>query len=214
MKTTTAIKQVSLATAGAALLSLGGSIFAPSSAFAASVSFIEGANETDPIVVTTNLFLTAPIVTTPETATVTGFHYPAISPSPINRGSRAAGLFEPGSTTLLSDYVLFTAGPLTSNCPPVAGGICQNLSLNFFSVDTLVSDLPSGFTFGGGIEEDGTLQDISALLGTLPEGLIVRVQSQVAEPTPEPTSLLGFLALGVLGAGSACKRRGKEQAEN
>jgi hypothetical protein len=183
-------------------------LVATSSAFAATISFIEGPLETDPVAVTTNLVLTLPITVTSETAVVIGFHHPGISPSPISFvGSVSAGLFEPGSTTLLSDYVLLTASDIRQD--PVFG-LAQDLDIRFFSVDTLVSDLPTGFTFGGGVEEDGNLQDLSPFLGTLPEGLIVSVLSQPGpEQVPEPTSLLLLgSGLAVL-AGGARKRHKK-----
>jgi hypothetical protein len=169
-----------------------GLLMPTSTAFAAFVNFIEGPLETDPISVTTNLLLTSPIVVTPETAIVAGFHFPSISPSPVFEGTRAAGLFEPGSTTLLSDYVLLTADPIIPGGPD---GIEQMLTIQFFSVDTLVSDLPIGFTFGGGVEENGTLQDISGFLGTLPEGLLVGILSRPQE-IPEPSTFV-LAALGL-----------------
>src|SRR6476469_9809080 len=45
----------------------------------------------------------------------------------------------------------------------------------------LVSELPSGFPFGGGVTANGEFQDLSPFLGTLPEGLIVTARSF---PTP------------------------------
>lgn len=45
-------------------------------ATAAFVSFTEGALESDPVVVATNIVLTAPTLVTNESAIVTGFHNP------------------------------------------------------------------------------------------------------------------------------------------
>lgn len=175
----------SLWVAAAVLMSCGG-------AFAAFIDFVEGVAESDPVAVSTNIVLTAPTLVTPESAIVTGFHHPAISPSPIATppGRRAAALFEPGNQDLVSDYVLLTVGEIRGD--PVFG-VAQDLIVEFFSVDIPLTDFLAllangGFTFGGGLVEDGTLQDLSALLGTLPEGLIVRAQSGPGE-LPEPASV-------------------------
>jgi hypothetical protein len=167
---------------------------APRSAHAAFITFTESTNGVDPIAVSTNLVLTAPTVATADSAIVTGFHHGGISPSDLTPGSRSAGLFEPGSTTLLSAYVLLTVGDFRFD--PVFG-LAQDISISFFTQNTLVTALPAGFPFGGGIETNGALQDLSALLGTLPEGLTVSARAQPAA-VPEPTSLL-LLGTGALG---------------
>jgi len=172
----------------------------------AIISISEGTAETDPITVTTNLVLTSPTVATAESAVVVGFIHPGISPSPISAGSRSAGLFEPGSTTLLSDYVLLTVGAVRGD-PQF--GAAQDVTIEFHSTDTLVANLPSGFPFGGGVVEDGTLQDISGFLATMPEGLIVKVSSLPSDDpaVPEPTSLALWTLGGLALAGYRWRRR-------
>ena len=176
-----------------------------SGAFAAFINFVEATLEGDPVVVATNIVLTAPSVITAESARVTGFHHPGISPSPIATppGKRAAALFEPGNQDLVSDYVLLTVGEIR---PDAVFGLAQDLLVEFFSVDISLADFRvflanGGFTFGGGLVEDGTLQNLSALLGTLPEGLIVRAQSGPGE-LPEPGSValvgLGLMAFAII----------------
>ena len=66
-----------------------GFVFATSVANAAFVNFIEAANETDPVLVSTNL-MGAVSTATAEGATVSGFHTPAISPNPVDPGKRFA----------------------------------------------------------------------------------------------------------------------------
>src|SRR6476661_306585 len=149
----------------------------PRSASAVTISFAEPVAETDPVKVTTTLVVTSMTVTH-DSAVVTGFHGPFNSPSPVTSGSRSAGLFEPGSTTRLRAYVLLSAGNVTER-PPF--GILQDISISFFTRSILVSELPSGFPFGGGVTANGEFQDLSPFLGTLPEGLIVTARSF---PTP------------------------------
>ena len=179
-----------------------------SGAHAAFINFVESADETGLVDVSTNLVLTAPIVTTPESATVMGFHHPGISPSPLETGRRAAALFEPGDPNMVSDYVLLTAFDIRGD---LDFGLAQDLIIQFFSIDILLGDLLAqlsldGFTFGGGLEEDGTLQDLSLSLGTLPEGLIVGALSHAGEAIPEPASL-ALLGLGLVGLGYTHRRR-------
>lgn len=177
---------------------------------AAFVSFSEGFLETDPVVVSTNIVVVS-VSSTPESASLSGFHHPGISPSPVTPGKRFAVLFEPGlpgvTPQLVSDYLLFTASDIRKDAQ---FGDAQDLAFEFFSQDILLADLLQdlavrGFTYGGGLVEDGTLQDVSALLGTLPEGLIVSMRSGPGE-VPEPQSLaLALLAL--VAVGCARKRR-------
>lgn len=167
------------------------SALAPRPASAAFINFVEAANGVDPVSVTTDLVLTAPIVATAQSATVVGFLHPGISDNPVTPGLQAsAGLFAPGFPNLLTAYVLLTAGAFQDD--PVFG-VKQAITAQFFTQDILVSGLPAGFPFGGGVVVNGTLQDLSAFLGSVPEGLVVRAQANV----PEPTSLV-LLGTGVL----------------
>lgn len=182
-------------------------MLATSAASAAFIDFIEGVLETDPVIVNTNLILNAPLTVTSEYAAVAGFHHPLISANPLTPGKTFAVLFEPGMPDMVSDYVMLTADPLRSDA---AFGVAQDLFIEFFSNDMLFSDLlaqmmESGFVYGGGLVEDGSLQDLSFFLGTLPEGLVVRVQSDV-EAVPEPSSLALF-GLGIAVFGYLVRRR-------
>lgn len=178
-------------------------MLASSVASAAFIDFIEGVQETDLITVNTNLILTAPITVTNEYAAVAGFHHPLLSANPVAPGKTFAVLFEPGTQNMVSDYVMLTADPIRQDA---AFGVAQDFFIEFFSIDIGFSDLlaqmrESGFAYGGGLVEDGSLQDLSFFLGTLPEGLVVRVQSDV-EAIPEPSSIamfgLGMVALACL----------------
>jgi MYXO-CTERM domain-containing protein len=110
----------------------------------------------------------------------------------------------------VSDYVLFTAGPFDSGT--------QAIHIEFYSGNILLADLIAnnpGFPWGGGIVEDGTLQDISGPLGTFAtqsvEGLYVRLQSPLveqAESVPEPSGLvLGAFGLALLGVAAWRRQR-------
>ncbi len=179
---------------------------AANNSFATFVSFIEGPAETDVTVVLTGVVTTEPVIATPEYAKVVGFHHPGISPSPLTVGSRSAGLWEPGAQGVLSDYVLLTAGEIHDN-PDF--GLAQDLTIEFFSEDTPLADFLQkypNFPFGGAIEETGTLQDISELLGTLPEGLIVSVLSYPGEENV-PDSGSTFALLGSISFGLVAFRR-------
>lgn len=185
-----------------------GFTLATGGAQAASVDFIEAAIETDPVTVLTDIVLAVPIVTTPETAVVSGLHHPGISPEPLVPGKRAAALFEPGPPGFVSDWVQITIGDVRGDS---GFGVVQDLFIEFFSADIALGDLltlldAGGFSFGGGVVEDGTLQDLSGLLGTLPEGLIVRALSRPGEAVPEPASMV-LIALAAAALGAARRRK-------
>lgn len=105
-----------------------------------------------------------------------------------------------GNPLLVSDYVLLTVGDIRAY---PAFGLAQDLTIGFFSVDILLQDFlaqldATGFTYGGGVEENGLLQDLSGFLGILPEGLLISASSTAVE-LPEPASLaLVGLALASL----------------
>ncbi|MBL8473119.1 MAG: PEP-CTERM sorting domain-containing protein [Rhodocyclaceae bacterium] len=174
-------------------------------ASAAFVDIIEGAEGTT---ITINTNLTGPsgpgssptISAGTETASIDGYHFPAISPSPVTPGIFvAAGLVESIGGPL-SDLVLLQASTFL-DCGNI--GICQRLTISFYSDveggPPLESLIPTAATFLGSMLEDGTLQDMSSLLGTLPEGLVLRVQSDT-ERVPEPASI-ALLAAGLAGLG-------------
>lgn len=171
---------------------------APRTASAAFITFTESANGVDPVGVSTNLVLTAPIVATAQSATVVGFHHAGISPDPIIPGSRSAGLFAPGVPNLLSAYILLTAGDFELDA---VFGLIQSIQIQFFTQDTLVSALPAAFPFGGGVVANGSFQDLSTQLAAAPEGLLVSVRA-----VPEPTSLL-LLGSGALALAWRVRRR-------
>jgi hypothetical protein len=185
-----------------------GALLSVSNALAATVTFQERVNDLP--IITTNLSLSGPLEATSESATVNGVLSSANALNPITPGSFIAGLSD-GNSNLLSDYVLLTAGQIQ---PTGLQGtdFIQNVTVQFFSNDILVSDLlasfpPQSVTFGGSVPEDGTVQNISTLLNSsLYFGsLSVYIQSAQSDAleTPLPAAFTlfatGLGALGLLG---------------
>jgi hypothetical protein len=98
----------------------------------------------------------------------------------------------------------------------VAGGV-SNSAFFAFNFDTSTQTLFGNFNVGGGTSTDrtqlfGTIGDVLRLLeiGSF-DGLFLDLQYPgvvtVTEKVPEPSSILGVLALGVIGAGSLLKKK-------
>ncbi len=180
---------------------------------AAFIHIFEAPTEGGLITFLTDMVAVSVAGLTPESLDLTGFHFPSISPSPVDPGVYAANLLEPGSPppgpdALVSDVVIVEA----FEWPPVGGcpaGVppdepCQELHIVFFSDPISAAALDP---FLPGVIETGGLDDLTSALGLAPDSLFVRAQSDVIE-APLPAALL-LLASGLVPLGLAAYRRGR-----
>ena len=171
-----------------------------STAAAATVT-ISDLLDGNPIVTTSADLIGVTTVLTLERAVITGTLPAGITVQP---GIRSVILLEPPSDPFgprLSDFVTLVIG---ATAPTVSITFESDGAVNF---DNNVAQLPPGTPQ---ILEDGTFQDVSALLNS--GALQISIQSDLASPEiPEPSS--GFLMLsGVLLTGAGLIRRRKTVA--
>src|SRR5262252_3276153 len=142
--------------------------------------------------------LTGSVVTLSfERALITGQLNPDNSGEPIPVGTRSLIFDEPSGDPFgprLSDFITLTASNTTgTGCvAPFPSGPCQNISVLFESdgapnFDQHIAALPGGTPH---LLETGTIQNVTALLNSLPGSLVILASSDLAtSEVPEPTSL-------------------------
>jgi len=163
---------------------------------AATVVSISDLTDGNPVVSTGTL--TGSVVTLSfERALITGQLNPDNSGEPIPVGTRSLIFDEPSGDPFgprLSDFITLTASAVTGiGCvAPFPNGPCQNISVLFESdgapnFDQHIAALPGGTPH---LLETGTIQNVTALLNSLPDSLVILASSDLAtSEVPEPTSL-------------------------
>jgi hypothetical protein len=176
-------------------------------ASAAYINFVEDQPvEESPFTVETNL-LGANVAVGNDGVTFTGFSTSAISDVPLLENTTyVGGLFEAGMPGIVSDLIVLTTGPL--------GQVAQqDISVQVFSDDRPLSDVIAQYPFitaSNFLIEDGTLQDISSVMGdssqlpqdqggtTLPfglEGIRVSILSAIPKPASLVLLVTGLVAM-------------------
>ena len=148
-------------------------------------------------VVSTGTLTGAVVTLSFERALITGQLNPDNSGEPIPVGTRSLIFDEPSGDPFgprLSDFITLTASAVTGiGCvAPFPNGPCQNISVLFESdgapnFDQHIAALPGGTPH---LLETGTIQNVTALLNSLPGSLVILASSDLAtSEVPEPTSL-------------------------
>jgi hypothetical protein len=173
-----------------------------------SISITDLTDGTPTVVVNGAIFVTS-TTSAPEQVTITGNQ--TAGPNPLSvPGTRSVILLEPAADLFgprMSDFVTFTASE------PIFGPPVFQMVTVLFESDgaaTFLSDVAALPPTTPTLLEDGTPQDVTALLNSSP--IVITVQSDLAsleQPVPEP-STLALLGLGGLGLAGYAYRRGKQ----